>query len=55
MSFYFLFALGLVACAILPFIDIGRNRMQCRAFLSEQAEGKEMIVEVPKVDEKTVL
>ncbi|KAL8291856.1 hypothetical protein RQP46_002114 [Phenoliferia psychrophenolica] len=36
-SFYFLFALGIVSCGILFFINIPRSRRQCRTYLEAEA------------------
>ncbi|SCZ92323.1 BZ3500_MvSof-1268-A1-R1_Chr5-2g07783 [Microbotryum saponariae] len=41
-SFYFLFALGIVACGILPFLDVERSHRDCAAFI--EAEKQELEV-----------
>lgn len=52
-AFYFLFGLGIVSCAILPFIDIERSNRQCARFLEE--ERSELYSEGELRKEKKVL
>ncbi|KDE02898.1 hypothetical protein MVLG_06583 [Microbotryum lychnidis-dioicae p1A1 Lamole] len=41
-SFYFLFALGILACGVLPFLDVERSHRDCAAFI--EAEKQELEV-----------